>query len=47
MTTLQLYQEVLRQIGYISNDDKLLSKVINYIKSIAPAHNYILNHDRT
>lgn len=37
MTTLQLNQEVLRQIGYISNDDNLLSKVINYIKSIVPA----------
>lgn len=37
MTTLQLNQEVLRQIGYISNDDNLLTKVINYIKSIIPA----------
>lgn len=37
MTTLQLNQEVLRQIGYISNDENLLTKVINYIKSIVPA----------
>lgn len=37
MTTLQLNREVLRQIGYISNDDNLLKKVISYIKSIVPA----------
>ena len=39
MTTLQLNQEVLRQIGYISNDDNLLTKVINYIKTIIPTKN--------
>lgn len=37
MTTLQLNQEVLRQVGGISNDDNLLRKVIVYIKSITPA----------
>lgn len=36
MTTLQLNQEVLRQVGGISNDDNLLRKVIVYIKSITP-----------
>lgn len=36
MTTLQLNQEVLRQVGFISSNDNLLKKVIDYIKSIAP-----------
>ncbi len=36
MTTLQLNQEVLRQVGFISGNDNLLKKVIDYIKSIAP-----------
>lgn len=34
MTTLQLNQELLRQVGNISNDDNLLRKVIGYIKSL-------------
>lgn len=37
MTTLQLNQEVLRQVGNISNDDNLLRKVIGYIQTITPA----------
>lgn len=37
MTTLQLNQELLRQVGAISNDETLLQKAINYIKSITPA----------
>jgi hypothetical protein len=37
MTTLQLNQEVLRQVGSISNNENLLKKVIDFIKSIAPA----------
>lgn len=37
MTTLQLNQEVLRQVGSISNDDNLLRKVIVYIKSLSSA----------
>lgn len=36
MTTLQLNQEVLRQVGSISNNDNLPKKVIDYIKSITP-----------
>uniref|UniRef100_UPI0040265498 hypothetical protein n=1 Tax=Prevotella sp. TaxID=59823 RepID=UPI0040265498 len=37
MTTLQLNQELLRQVGNISNDDNLLRKVIGYIKSLTSA----------
>lgn len=37
MTTLQLNQDVLRQVGSISNNENLLKKVIDFIKSIAPA----------
>lgn len=36
MTTLQLNQELLRQVGSISNNDNLLQKAIDFIKSIAP-----------
>lgn len=38
MTTLQLNREVLRQVGGISNDERLLKKVIVYIKSITPSN---------
>lgn len=37
MTTLQLNQELLRQVGSISSNDNLLKKVIDFIKSITPA----------
>jgi hypothetical protein len=39
MTTLQLNEELQRQLGYISNDADLMRKAIAYIKKLGRLRN--------
>lgn len=39
MTTLQLNEELQRQLGYISNDADLMKKAIAYIKKLGRLRN--------
>ena len=39
MTTLQLNEELQRQLSYISNDAALMRKAINYIKKLGRLRN--------
>ena len=37
MTTIELNAELYRAMGEIANDENLLVKVLNYVKSLSPA----------
>lgn len=41
MTTLQLNEELQRQLGYISDDAELMKKAINYIKELGKLRNRV------
>ena len=37
MSTIELNAELYRAMGEIANDENLLVKVLNYVKSLSPA----------